>query len=246
MKQLVENYIDLNHGAFQLSESGSDVDIARFFGNRLLVLKVPTSQEKGVLFVMFSETIQQLPACMNMPALLKDYTLVFEPSWSGYCFWGLLQYNQFREDIFVLAAEDDDFRFLRSLKSNLIPVKLGPCDWVDPNVAVPYLHNSKMFDIVMNSNWAAWKRHYVLFKMLANAGRRFSVVLIGLKWGGRTKEDIVDLAKAYSIHDQITLMDQIPYDQVMRVTCQSKVSVLLSLKEGSNRAIAESMRPSPR
>lgn len=243
MQQLVEPRIIANLDAIHReSRLTSAPDVTQFFGKRLMVLKAPTSAgEKGVLFVMFTETFHLLHSCMNLEHLLKDYTVVFEPSWSGYCSPDLLDFAGESEEIFVLAAEEGDFAFLKRLKSNLIPVELGPCDWVDPNAAEPYLSNPKEFDIVMNSNWASLKRHYVLFRMLKNATRRYRVALIGVKWGGKTRTDIDRLADFYGIADRLTILERIPYEKVMDVTCRSKVSVLLSLKEGSNRAIAESI-----
>jgi glycosyltransferase involved in cell wall biosynthesis len=77
--------------------------------------------------------------------------------------------------------------------------------------------------------------------MLRNAKRRYKVVLIGVKWSGKTRDDIERLANDYAVMNQITIFDGIPYKQVMDLTCRSKVAILLSLKEGSNRAIAESI-----
>jgi glycosyltransferase involved in cell wall biosynthesis len=243
MQQLVETHIVANcDSIYREPRASSGMDLTSFFGKRLLVLKAPASGgEKGVLFVMFSETFHLLHSRMNLEKLLEDYTLVFEPSWSGYCGPDLLDFTHETDEIFVLAAEEGDFAFLQRLGSNLIPVELGPCDWVDPRAAAPYLANPKEFDIVMNSNWAALKRHYVLFRMLASGTSRYKVALIGVKWGGKTRADIDRLADFYGVADQLTILERIPYEKVMDVTCRSKVSVLLSLKEGSNRAIAESI-----
>jgi glycosyltransferase involved in cell wall biosynthesis len=220
----------------------STPDLKSFFGNRLMVLKPPApGGEKGVLFAMVSVMFPLLHSNMDLRKLLADYTLVFEPSWSGYCHSEMLEYTRWTDDVFVLAAEKNDYAFLKRLGSNLIPVELGPCDWVDPTVAEPYLSNPKEFDIVMNSNWGAWKRHHVLFRMLRNAKRRYKVLLIGVKWSGKFKADIVRLADFYGVTDQLTIIEDIPYQKVMDLTCRSKVSILLSLKEGSNRAIAESI-----
>jgi hypothetical protein len=243
MRELVEPHITANLDAiYREPRPSSGPDLTFFFGNRLMVLKAPASGgEKGVLFVMFSETFHLLHSHMNLQKLLEDYTLVFEPSWSGYCGPDLLDFTRESDEIFVLAAEVGDFAFLQRLGSNLVPVGLGPCDWVDPHAAAQYLANPKEFDIVMNSNWAALKRHYVLFRMLANAEKRYKVALIGVRWGGKTRADIDRLADFYGVADQLTILERIPYEKVMDVTCRSKVSLLLSLKEGSNRAIAESI-----
>jgi glycosyltransferase involved in cell wall biosynthesis len=243
MRQLVEPHIIANGDAiYRELRPSSGPDITRLFGSRLLVLKAPASRrEKGVLLVMFSETFRLLHSRINLERLLEDYTLVLEPSWSGYCGPDLLDLARETDKILVLAAEEGDFAFLQRLNSNLIPVELGPCDWVDPRAAEPYLANPKDFDLVMNSMWASLKRHYVLFRMLAGAKRRYKVALIGLPWLGKTRADIERLADFYGVADQLTILDQIPYEKVMDITCRSRVSLLLSLKEGSNRAIAESI-----
>jgi len=242
-KRLVEPYIIANREVtYRDLQLLSKPDLMPFFGNRLMVLKAPTTGgEKGVLFVMVDTVIRLLHSGMNLHKLLKDYTLVFEPSWTGYCHSEILEFTRWNEEIFVLSAEENDFAFLRRLGSNLVPVDLGPCDWVDPRTTVPYLENPKEFDIIMNSNWGAWKRHYVLFRMLRKAERRYKVVLIGFKWSGKTRNDIERLADYYGVSGQITIFDWIPYEKVMDLTCRSKVSILLSLKEGSNRAIADSI-----
>jgi hypothetical protein len=244
MKKLVESYVIANRDAiYGTSPLGAKPDLRIYFGNRLMVLKAPgADNEKGVLFVMVSTVFRLLCLSMDLGRLLDDYTLVFEPSWSGYCHSELLEFTRWSEDIFVLSAEENDFDFLKRLGSNLVPINLGPCDWVDPCVAEPYLANPKEFDIVMNSNWGPWKRHYVLFRMLRDAKHDFKrVALIGSDWGIKNRTSIERLANHYGIAKQIAIFDSIPYEQVMDITCRSKVSILLSLKEGSNRAIAESI-----
>ena len=243
IRKVVESYVIANLEAVRMEPPLLDkLDLRKFFGNRLMVLKSPAADgEKGVLFVMFSSMFRLLRAGADVQKLLADYTLVFEPSWSGYCHPELLEYTRWKQEIFVLAAEENDFAFLKRLGSNLVPVAVGPCDWVDPRVASPFLENLKEFDIVMNSNWGAWKRHHVLFHMLKNAAQRYNVALIGVNWSGKTRADIEQLANFFGVADQLTIIEDIPYDQVMNITCRSKVSILLSLKEGSNRAIAESI-----
>ena len=241
MRRLVEPYIianlDATYTSPVLHQNGN---ISRLFGSWLAVLKEPRPDgEQGVLLAMFSEMLPLLYTAMDMGRLLHDYTLVIEPSWSGYCDEDLLRYTQFDDDIFVLAAQRDDFAFLQRLHSNLIPVDFGPSDWVDPRVAEPFLSNAKEFDIVMVARWAPWKRHQVLFRMLKHAKQRYRVALIGGPGGGRSRPDVEELAQYYGVRDQLTIFEHMPYHQVMDITSKSRVSVLLSLKEGSNRAISE-------
>lgn len=242
LRKVVEPYISRNRTVFyhtMTRPTKADIELA---GKRLLVLKPPLPNgEKGILLVMFSDTLHVVYSCMDLRTLLRDYTLVFEPSYPGYCHSGLLQYTRFPDKMFVLSPVPGDFALLQRLRSNLVPVDLGPCDWVDPRVAEPYIDNPKEFDIVMNAIWASLKRHFVLFRMLANAKRRYNVALIGVPWEGRERADIEREAKYYGVRDQLTIFECIPYTEVMDVTCKSRTSVLLSLKEAGNRAIAESI-----
>jgi glycosyltransferase involved in cell wall biosynthesis len=231
---------DLLPVAHELDVVGTD-PIERHFGKRILVLKAPSEGERGVLFVMFSELFAAIAEQMDVTRLLKDYTLVFEPSWSGYFDRDLLFYTQFEDPIFVLSGERGDFQFLERLGSNLIPVPLAPCDWVDPSIAEPYLDCEKAFDVVMNSHWGPSKRHHVLFRALATLGGELSVALIGGSWEGGTREDVEAVARHFGVRDQLEFFERIPFERVMEVTCSARCSVLLSLKEGSNRALAESM-----
>jgi glycosyltransferase involved in cell wall biosynthesis len=243
MRRVVEPYILTNRSvAYRTSEVERDQDISRYFGGRIAVLKEPGPDgERGVLFVMFTEMLSLLFATMDVRRLAADFTIVSEPSWSGYCDEIFLRCTQLEEDIFVLAAQQDDYAFLQRLNSNLVPVDLGPCDWVDPRVAEPFINNPKEFDIVMNSHWGTSKRHHVLFRMLRHAKRPYKTLLIGGSWEGRSAADVLALAKHYGVQDQLTLVEHIPYEEVMNLTCRARVSVLLSLKEGSNRAISESI-----
>ncbi len=210
------------------------------FGKRVMVLKAARDGEKGVLLMKFSELLRRLANEVDVGRLLKDYYLVIEPSWSGYFRQDLLYYARFDEPIFVLSAEENDYELLRHLGSNLHPVPLGPCDWVDPRVAEPHLGQSKRFDIVMNSNWGAHKRHYVLFRALRELPD-LRALLIGADWAGGTRLDAEELARHYGVYDQLHIVEGLPFDRVMELTCQARMAILLSLKEGSNRALAEAM-----
>lgn len=214
----------------------------RFFGTRIVVLKDKVSDtEKGVVIVKFTYVIECMPSFVDINKLLEDYELVLEPSWSGYCGADILQYTKFNQRIFIMAPERSDFKFIQQLKSNLWPLALGPGDWVDGETIAGKVTNNKKYDLVMNANWGSWKRHYVLFEALTKLSPNLKVALIGVQWGGQTKNDIVKLAKYYGIENQIDVYDRIPYDDVVKVMCEAKVGVLLSLKEGANKAISESI-----
>ena len=222
--------------------TGSIPSLNTLLGSRVLVLKPCVSNsEKGVLMVMFSETLPVLPNIFKMEQLMRDYILVFEPSWSGYCTEDVLHYANYQQPVFLLGKHFQDYRFINQLNSNLVAVDMGASDWVDPNLAVPFLGSAKKYDIVMNANWGDWKRHHVLFAAISDLEKKVSVALVGFEWGNRNKADIEALAKYYGVYDQIEIFERIPFESVMEINCQSRIAILLSLKEGANRAIPEAL-----
>lgn len=222
---------------------GAHIDLDREFGpNRVFILKpYRGGAEKGVIKLMFNETIGALPAVAGFKTLSEQYRMVLEPSWTGFATSQILQYAELVPDVVLLTGAQSDFEFMSRLGRPFAPIRLGPCDWVDPRHAEPFLSTPKRFDIVMNSNWADWKRHYVLFEALTKMPKDVKVALIGVQWDGRTREDITALIDHFGVSAQITIFEKIPYKQVMEVTAGSHISILLSLKEGSNRALAESI-----
>lgn len=212
------------------------------FGSRVFLLKEKSADgEKGVVLLKFNSTIRDFPLFVDMEKFSKDYFLVIEPSWTGLFLDEILQYTKFKFPIWVLSAYEKDYELLAAMQSNLIPVRLGPCDWVDPQITESVLTPEKKYDIVFNSNWASWKRHQVLFSALKAINKPLKVALIGVEWEGRTKRDIEDLARFYDVTPLLDIHERIPFPEVLRITAESKCAILLSLKEGSNRALAEAM-----
>src|SRR3954469_8017012 len=115
MKRLAELYV-ARHPAAAARSDAAEEDISRLFGGRISVLKEPGANgERGVLFIMFTEILAAVFSRMDVPRLTADYTIVSEPSWSGYCDDAILRWTQVDAPVFVLAAQKDDFRFLKRL-----------------------------------------------------------------------------------------------------------------------------------
>ena len=81
----------------------------------LIVLKAhdEASGEKGVLYLMYGESIRQFPALFDLRRLASKYMIVLEPSWWGYEDAAFLLYLGSDLDVVVLAHEvrpnDDPF-----------------------------------------------------------------------------------------------------------------------------------------
>jgi len=218
------------------------LEVNRTGTNRVSVLKPYVSPtERGVIHLKFSEVISAFPKSADMACISKYYRLVLEPSWTGLCDPGILQYARHAPGTVVMAPDRMDYQFLEGLDDKLVPVNLGPCDWVDPRVPETYIGSRKAYDIVVNANWAAWKRHQVLFAALRELPPSLKVALIGGSLDGGTLERIFRIARYFGVEKQLTAFQFIPFTEVMRVVSSSRCAVLLSLKEGANRALSEAM-----
>jgi glycosyltransferase involved in cell wall biosynthesis len=145
------------------------------------------------------------------------------------------------DPIIVQTTEERDFRFLLSLKSNLVPVSFGASDWVDFRIFRPIEGLEKEYDAVYVTNYSPVKRHHLLFKAVKKIGDPdYRVALIFGKWGN-AKQEVSHLIDYFGIKKNIITYDGLPQVQVNEVLNKSKVNVLLSLKEGSNRSIFEGL-----
>lgn len=222
-----------------------DVDAIRWISIRSIILK-PVRMvdglvvEKGVLLITFTTTFALYFEKINCDLLLKHYFLVLEPSWSGYALPEILKWTQFDEPIVVEASEKSDRDFLKNLDSNLIPVDFGASDWVDYRIFKP-LNLSKEYDVIYVANYNSVKRQHVFFKAINEIiarGVAYRPLLVCGLWG-ENKSEILQLIKHYKIEDVLVVVEEASPAYLNELFNKSKVNILLTLKEGSNRTIFE-------
>jgi glycosyltransferase involved in cell wall biosynthesis len=211
---------------------------------RSIILKNPRLQgrtiEKGVLLVTFSESFPLFRRELDLPLLLKYFSIILEPSGAGYgtpeiLFW--LDYPE--HPVVVQATENADFRFLTRLRSNLIPVSFGASDWVDHRRFRPLPDAAKVYDSVYVANYKGYKRCHSYFRALARVKRGgLRAALVCDSWGG-SREEVLTIARHYGITEILDLYENLSQPELNVVLNHSKVNLLLSLKEGSNRSIFE-------
>jgi glycosyltransferase involved in cell wall biosynthesis len=215
----------------------------RLLGTRVLVLKSPSAEEKGVILVDYNFAFSLFAKKFDVATIAKQYYIALEPSWCGYCDLDILCYSTFDFPVFVLASEPRDAGFLRALGSNLIPLRVGGNWWVDHRVYRPLGSTAKDVDVIMVSSWGRYKRHYKVFSALAKlrtAGMRLKTVLIGYP-ADYALDDILRQARYYGIEDQLEVYEQLAPEEVNRQLNRAKVNLLWSRREGFNRAIIEGM-----
>lgn len=211
----------------------------------LIVLKAgdPRGEERGVLLVKYTEAIESFAAMYDLGEIFRDYIVVLEPSWWGYCDIVFTYYVSRGHPVIVQAPWTSDFEFVRDMRTNLEPVSFGAGDWVDPET-FRASGDGKRFDVVMVSSWNPTKRHRTLFEALETLreeeGRRLDTALVGVP-GRWTREDIETLAGTFGVQDQLTIFERIAPEDVARVVSESKAYVVLSRREGANKALYEAL-----
>jgi glycosyltransferase involved in cell wall biosynthesis len=213
----------------------------------LIILKSynETTGERGVIMLMYSEAILATAAIYDLGALASRYMFVIEPSWWGYQDARFLLYLGSDLDVLVQSPRRADFDFVADLKTNLVPVRVGAGEWGDPSVFRPRAADKEAkYDAVMVAAWDPLKRHEVFFRAAVRFkqehGRALRMALVGydLSWN---REAIERLLRKYSLERDCTIFEDIPHTEVARIVADSCVSLLLSHREGANRAIYESM-----
>jgi len=215
----------------------------RILRSRLLVLKSPKPNEKGVIVVDYSFALPILLRFFDVNKIATKYYLVLEPSWSGYCDLDLLCYAKYDFPVFVQAFEPRDAAFIEYTRSNLIAVPTSTNWWVDHRVMKPCPGVSKDVDAIMVASWARFKRHHQIFLALGRLRRRgigLKVVLVGYPTDC-TRDDIFRLARYFDVDKQLELYEWLSPEQVNQHLNRAKVNLVWSRKEGVNRAIIEGM-----
>ena len=209
-------------------------------GDLLILKPYMDEHEKGVLFLQFDDTVYKFVSIYDVEQVASKYRIVIEPSAWGYqnpIFHLLLDIDT---DVIIEAQYKQDFDYINRVNSNLSAIRLGAGDWVDPDLFKASDRENKEYDLVMIANWAKWKRHKLLFKSLRmirdDIGK---IALVGYPIDGITLEDMRRLSSKYGVVDLIEYFEHIPPEMVSDIVRRSKMSVLLSKKEGANRGIYE-------
>lgn len=218
---------------------------SNLIGSRLIVLKSPAERERGVIVIDYTYVFPLFARFCDLAALGKRYYIVLEPSWVGYCTPEILVYSRIGEPVFVQTNEPPDATFLKRISPNLIQVPIVSNWWIDHRVMRPVPGIARDIDVAMVAGWARFKRHDRFFAALARLRRngiRLKVLLIGYPVdGSMTKDDLYLLAKYFGISDQLEIHEHLQPAQVARQLNRSKIHVLWSRREGSNKAIIEAM-----
>jgi glycosyltransferase involved in cell wall biosynthesis len=245
----------MEHVEEQIKSRAASLDVARLdwrqflpdFDRRTLekavILKPQVSErEKGVLFISFGNQWVRLLGLPRLQELARSYTLVLAPGWSPP--HDLINYvfpRAYPEAVFSMISNRRDLETLPRLSERYRVVPLYASSWVNPDFFRPKPFPERDIDIIMVANFSRIKRHFAFFKVLRKLPPQLNVVLIGQDQDGRSADTIYKEAQYYNVHKRLTIMRNVPYRGVAEALCRSRVSLILSRREGSCVVVAESL-----
>jgi glycosyltransferase involved in cell wall biosynthesis len=205
----------------------------------LLVLKLPSANERGVLLVQYNYAIEQFLVNFKLADVCRRYAIVLEPSWGKIPepYWALYCTADTPVLCEIISAPACDL--MRASGVSLVPLAMGAHDWVHDEIFRPLPEAKKEFDLVMIAGFARLKRHNVLFRAMNKIGKgKLRVALIG-RTMERTRQEFDEEMRAYGVLEDCIVFQGLGPQQVNDVLNRSKVNLLLSKAEAGNRGIME-------
>ena len=216
---------------------------------RTIILKMPDIREgdvasKGVILIAFTRTFGFYLEHINIDLLAKYFHIVLEPSWSGYIDPDIIGWSvKTSHPIYVQSTELDDRTTLTQLNKNLVPMSFGASNWVDYK-SFYNVDTDKTYDSIYIANTNPIKRivRYLLaVKKIIKEDPQYRACLVCALWGGNKKEDISNLIHKFGLTYNMDVFFGLKKNELREKLSASKVNILLSYKEGSNRSLFESM-----
>jgi glycosyltransferase involved in cell wall biosynthesis len=215
---------------------------------RSIIIKWPQLEEsiirKGVIVVTFTRTFSYYLSCIDLQGLDKYFYIVLEPSWSGYADPDIMAFRGRIDQVVVQASEIEDRILLNSMPDSFVPVCFGASDWVDARLFNQIDIERKIYDSIYIANTnpvKRVKRYLDAIRNIVKTGHSDYVgCLVCAAWGGAQLQ-IEEMVRKYNLQKNIVTKFSLSRDQVIEALNLSKVNVLLSYKEGSNRSLFEAL-----
>jgi glycosyltransferase involved in cell wall biosynthesis len=199
-------------------------------------------REPGVVYSSFeSEWVRQLVHCRDLAGFARDYVLVVAPCSSPYNLPNCVFPHVYPGPVWSQINHPEDMEIIPHLGPAYRMVPLYTSHWVSPDAFQPRPRSERDIDLVMVAAWGKVKRHHTLFRALRRMPAGLRVLLIGQDQEGRTSDTVRREAALYGVEGRFEVMTNAPHAAVVEALGRAKVSLLLSLREGSAVVVPESL-----
>ena len=208
-----------------------------------LLLKAPgPNGEKGVLYVAFEYNLMRLIAHSDARRVLQEYIVICASSWSPTDFAMMANFAGLSDDpLFVGISNVSDVEAYAIASPVVRPLPMLASDWIDPRFYAPKPHSDRTVDFLMVANFSRFKRHWLLFKALPRMSPSIRVAILGMATPDRTAGTLREEARAFGVKQDLEIRTNVSIEEVAAYQANSRVSLLLSRREGSCVATAESL-----
>lgn len=199
-------------------------------------------REKGVVFFSFEECWLKLLRHSDVTRFAERYTVVVAPTWSPpHHIVNFVFPKAFPGPVFSLISNYKDLDIFPRFAPNYVLVPLFASSWVNPDYYKPRPTSDRDIDLIMVANFGIYKRHFALFKALRRMPANLRVLLIGQEHTGRSVQTLRDEARLYGVEDRIEIRCNPSNEELADCMARSRVSTILSRREGSCVVVVESM-----
>lgn len=215
---------------------------------RTIILSLPKSINgkiiKGVILIKFTKTLSFYNRNSSLLSNLdKFFVFIIEPSSAGYADADILYFLENTTNSLIQSAEITDRALINAIYPDVKTLSFGSSNWVDSNIFKPTV-TDKVYDSIYVSNMNHIKRSFkyvdAIKKIVTTRDENYHGCLVCASWGGQ-QEPLNQYIKKQGLDKNLTYFSGLSRERLIDELNKSKVNVLLSLKEGSNRSLFESM-----
>jgi glycosyltransferase involved in cell wall biosynthesis len=233
---------------FDMRELLSDPVSRDEIESRMIMLSEPRLVEgrlqKGVLLIKFTTSFSYLLRSSIWNEINEKFLFILEPSWAGYADADILAFLSSADHCIIQASETKDRAFINTVYPDVSALDIGSSNWVDQDKFCPGKPVAKQYDSIYIANLNPIKRVYRALDAFSNIAKRdanFRAIVVCASWGGSSFNDLKKYLAKKRVHAQVELVEGLSQGELSKVLRKTKVSILLSLKEGSNRSLFESL-----
>ncbi|MBT3192430.1 MAG: glycosyltransferase family 4 protein [Verrucomicrobia bacterium] len=207
----------------------------------VIVKPYVSEHEKGILLVLFQAELEKLLNRKVLATLEQRYHIIFCQAYTGFLSMALVALAaRTSSRFYVMPVHTHEQTLCRHLGSCCRMLPFSAASWVREGELVGY-KGRRDIDCLMVANFANYKRHWLLFKVLRKLPPEVTAVCVGVPLKGRTAATVREEAREYGVSDRVTIVERAKDNELRELFQRAKVFCAFSDKEGSFVAVAESL-----
>ncbi|MDN6327076.1 MAG: glycosyltransferase, partial [Alkalibacterium sp.] len=240
----------VNQDGLRLIDHVSRPAVEKDAVGRAIILSPPQQDGekviKGVILLTFTHTFSFFLKHPKWEKLNKYFLFVLEPSWAGYADPDIIAFLQEAEHCILQASEVRDRSFVNGLFPHVPCMETGASNWVDERLFTEGSSelDGKEYDSIYIANLTPFKRVLKAIKFASIVKQKdpdYKMAIVCASWGGVNKDVLLKYSRKLGVEENVVIYKGMKQAKLVELVRKAKCSILLTLKEGSNRVLFESM-----